>query len=89
MPKRVAYWVVVRILVVLILGNTEEYQELILSSTRANTLTFLFENEYNETTTMAECRNSIDKIMMQPNGLLNYIVFSGKLLNNMGDMESC
>ena len=56
---------------------------------KANTLTFLFENEYNETTTMAECRNSIDKIMMEPNGLLNYVVFSGKLLNNLGDMESC
>lgn len=27
--------------------------------------------------------------MVQPDGLLNYVVFSGKLLNNLGDMESC
>lgn len=30
---------------------------------QANTLTFLFENEYNETTTMAQCRKSIDLIL--------------------------
>ena len=31
-----------------------------------NTLTFLFENEYNETTTMAQCRNNIDQILLNP-----------------------
>ena len=56
---------------------------------RANTLTFLYENEYNETTRLAECRNSMDAIIISPTQVTNYITYSGKGLNNMGDLESC
>ena len=55
----------------------------------ANTLTFLYENEYNETTSLAECRNSIDAIIDTPGKLLSYWTFSGKTLNNFGDLQSC
>ena len=55
----------------------------------ANTLTFLFENEYNETTTMAQCRNSIDKVLINQKSTSDQFRFSGKSLNNMGDLESC
>ena len=56
---------------------------------QANTLTFLYENEYNETTTMAECRNSIDKVLINQKSTSDQFRFSGKSLNNMGDLESC
>ena len=55
----------------------------------ANTLTFLYENEYNETTSLAECRSQIDAIIGAPGKLLNYWTFSGKGLNNLGDLQSC
>ena len=58
-------------------------------SVGANTLTFLFENEFNETTSMAQCRNSIDLILQTPFGFDNFWTYSGKSLNNLGDMESC
>lgn len=55
----------------------------------ANTLTFLYENEYNETTSLAECRSSIDAIIGAPGKLINYWTFSGKGLNSLGDLQSC
>ena len=65
------------------------FSQVLTNLVQGNTLTFLFENEFNETTSMAECRNSIDKIILDPKGFTDFIVFSGKLLNNLGDMESC
>jgi hypothetical protein len=56
---------------------------------RANTLTFLFENEYNETTSLAECRNSVDAIIITAGKVMNFWTYSGKGLNNLGDLQSC
>jgi len=55
----------------------------------ANTLTFLFENEYNSTTSLAACRNNIDKVLETRYGFSNYFIIMGKSLGNMGDIESC
>lgn len=55
----------------------------------ANTLTFLFENEYNETTSLAECRNSVDAIIITAGKVMNFWTYSGKGLNNLGDLQSC
>jgi hypothetical protein len=60
-----------------------------IGNPRGNTLTFLFENEYNETTSLAECRNSIDAILISPGTLMNYWTYTGKGLNNLGDLQSC
>ena len=56
---------------------------------QANTLTFLFENEFNSTTSMAACRTSVDKVLESKFGFENFLTFSGKTPNNLGDMESC
>ena len=37
-----------------------KYLLFVISLVYANTLTFLFENEFNKSTSMAACRNSID-----------------------------
>ena len=60
-----------------------------LSTVWSNTLTFLFENEYNETTSMAECRNTLDEILQSTQVINFYWTYSGKILNNLGDLDSC
>jgi hypothetical protein len=62
---------------------------MVVEVVNGNTLTFLYENEFNSSTSLAACRNSIDRILETNLGFNNYWTFSGKSLNNFGDMESC